>query len=39
MIWHSHSASDALQELQVNPSTGLSEQEVIERLKEYGKMR
>lgn len=37
MIWHSHSASDVLQELQVTPSTGLSEQEAIERLKEYDK--
>lgn len=37
MIWHSHSVNDVLQELQVNPSTGLSEQEAIERLKEYGK--
>lgn len=37
MIWHSHTAADVLQELQVDPAMGLSEQEANERLKEYGK--
>lgn len=37
MIWHSHTVADVLQELQVDPSAGLSEQETAERLKEYGK--
>lgn len=37
MIWHSNTAADVLQELQVDPTVGLSEQEAAERLKEYGK--
>ena len=37
MIWHSNTVADVLQELQVDPSAGLSEQEAAARLKEYGK--
>ena len=37
MIWHSHSAADVLQELRVDPTTGLTNQEVDLRRKEYGK--
>ena len=37
MIWHSNTVADVLQELQVDPSAGLSVQEAAERLKEYGK--
>lgn len=37
MIWHSNSATDVLQELQVDATVGLTQQEVDARLKEYGK--
>lgn len=37
MIWHSHTITDVLTELRVDPSVGLPEQEVAQRLKEYGK--
>lgn len=37
MIWHSNSIPDVLQELQVNPAEGLTQQEADNRLKEYGK--
>lgn len=37
MIWHSHEIPEVLQELRVDPSTGLSSQETADRLKEYGK--
>ncbi len=37
MIWHSHSVSDVLTELQVEPTLGLTAQEAAERLEEYGK--
>lgn len=37
MIWHSNPIQDVLQELCVDPTTGLTEQEAAERLKEYGK--
>ena len=37
MIWHSNPVSAVLQELRVDPTTGLTEQEAAERLKEYGK--
>ncbi len=37
MIWHSNSIPDVLQELQVDPSIGLSAQDAADRLKEYGK--
>ena len=36
MIWHSNSISDVLQELQVDPATGLTQQEADFRLEEYG---
>lgn len=36
MIWHSHSVADVLQDLQVDPATGLTQQEADIRLKEYG---
>ena len=37
MIWHSNTISDVLQELQVDPSAGLNQQEAAARLKEFGK--
>lgn len=37
MIWHSNSIPDVLQELQVDPAVGLTQQEADNRLKEYGK--
>lgn len=37
MIWHSNTAPDVLQELQVDVSVGLTQQEAANRLKEYGK--
>ena len=37
MIWHSNSIPHVLQELQVDPSVGLSVQDAADRLKEYGK--
>lgn len=37
MIWHSNSIPDVLQELQVDPTVGLTGQEADARLKEYGK--
>lgn len=37
MIWHSSPIADVLQELNVTPDVGLTEQEAAERLKEYGK--
>ncbi|MBR2319952.1 MAG: cation-transporting P-type ATPase [Clostridia bacterium] len=37
MIWHSNSIPDVLQELQVDPTAGLTQQEADKRLKEYGK--
>ncbi len=37
MIWHSHTATDVLEELQVDPTVGLTQQEADTRLKEYGK--
>ena len=37
MIWHSSPIADVLQELNVTPDAGLTEQEAAERLKEYGK--
>ncbi len=36
MIWHSNSIADVLQELQVDPAMGLTQQEADTRLKEYG---
>lgn len=39
MIWHSHSVADVLRELQVEPTNGLSAQEVADRLTEYGENR
>lgn len=36
MIWHSNSVTDVLQELQVDPTVGLAQQEADDRLKEYG---
>lgn len=36
MIWHSNSISDVLQELQVDPAVGLTQQEADIRLEEYG---
>lgn len=37
MIWHSNTISDVLQELQVDPAVGLTQQEAATRLKEFGK--
>lgn len=37
MIWHSNTVTDVLQELQVDPAIGLTQQEVDVRLKEYEK--
>lgn len=37
MIWHSNAITDVLQELRVDPQSGLSKQEVAARLKEYGR--
>ena len=39
MIWHSHSVADVLRELQIEPTNGLSAQEVADRLTEYGENR
>lgn len=37
MIWHSNTIQDVLQELQVDPTIGLTQNEADIRLKEYGK--
>ena len=39
MIWHSHTAEDALQELHSDRQTGLTGEEVARRLEEYGANR
>lgn len=39
MIWHSHNPQEVLNELQVDPSTGLSIDAAADRLQEYGENR